>query len=385
MTGERTEMETETESEGVKIMRKTAIAVVRKITNEAHTIQSMIKSCDVDLAHDGPAQLKKILAVKTAAVVARQKVIDRRLGNIEALRTQHASIFTPEMAESWVNFTHALDNLNALKIKSAEQIPDWVALRRKLTNLFGVDLTPANSTLSYGEDSEDPDKGFECDLTIREKLIKAGSGRNIELGQKSVMAYVDGNMVEPHDKFSGERDEDSIHELFDRLEVIHLAPVEQVSYKIKVDAVFKCLEGRARQDVIGFKGASTRREYLELWRGLFRQYGVTANDVARQLRLINGAAPKSSDLRDMMSYMNVLNNAAVSLKHLGFPEDQIASALWNSIKTCVPNHLADYCRRKVKRFDRDYGSDVATWHSINGPTSGCIFFSFLFLRIYGET
>jgi hypothetical protein len=208
-------METETESEEVKIMRKTAIAVVRKITNEAYTIRSMIKSCDVDLAHDGPTQLKKILAIKTASVVARQKVIDRHLSNIEALRTQHASIFTPEMAESWVNFTHALNHLNGLKIKSAEQIPDWVALRRKLTNLFGVDLSPSNATLSYGEESEDPDQGFECDLTIRTKLIKAGSGRNIELGQKSVMAYVDGNMVKPHDKFSGERDVNSIHELFD--------------------------------------------------------------------------------------------------------------------------------------------------------------------------
>jgi hypothetical protein len=52
-------------------------------------------------------------------------------------------------------------------------------------------------------------------------------------------------------------------------------------------------------------------------------------------------------MKDMMSYMNVLNNAAVSLKRLGFPEDQIASSIWNSVKCMVPNHLADYCRRKV--------------------------------------
>jgi hypothetical protein len=71
-------------------------------------------------------------------------------------------------------------------------------------------------------------------------------------------------------------------------------------------------------------------------------------------------------MKDMMSYMNVLNNAAVSLKRLGFPEDQIASSIWNSVKSTVPNHLADYCRRKVPRFDEDYGSDVSTWHSICG-------------------
>jgi hypothetical protein len=63
--------------------------------------------------------------------------------------------------------------------------------------------------------------------------------------------------------------------------------------------------------------------------------------------------------------MNVLNNAAVSLKRLGFPEDQVASTLWNSIKACVRNHLAEYCQRKVRRFDQDFGSDVAMWHSID--------------------
>jgi hypothetical protein len=209
------------------------------------------------------------------------------------------------MHQSWTNFTTALNDLKELKISSTKKIPNWVALRRNLTDLFGVQMAPLQATPYDGGKSRDPDKGFEGEAMIKAKLIKAGTGRNIELGQKSVMAYVDGNMVKPHDNFSGERDEDSIHELFDRLEEIHRAPVEQVSYKIKVDAVFKCLKGRARQDVIGFKGAATRREYLELWRGLFRQYGVTANDVARQLRLVNGAAPKSMDLRDMMAYMNV--------------------------------------------------------------------------------
>jgi hypothetical protein len=64
-------------------------------------------------------------------------------------------------------------------------------------------------------DHQDPDAGFKCDETIWYKLITAGSGANIELGQKSVMAYVDRNMVKPHDKFSSERDKDSIHELCD--------------------------------------------------------------------------------------------------------------------------------------------------------------------------
>jgi hypothetical protein len=78
-----------------------------------------------------------------------------------------------------------------------------------------------------------------------------------------------------------------------------------------------------------------------------------------------------------MSYMNVLNNAAVSLKRLGFPEDQIASSIWNSVKSTVPNHLADYCRGKVPQFDEDYGSDVSTWHSIDGLKKFDGFYSYI--------
>jgi hypothetical protein len=351
----------------VNITRADAAGIVRKIENEAYTIKLMLRICDLDLLSEDRSRLPHIFTFQTAAIENRRAAIGRHLVNMEVLRQLHASIFTPAMAMSWVNFNDPFHDLQQLKINNVNKIPDWVArLQKNITELFGVDLSPSVDNPYEVKERSDPDAGFVCDAIIRAKLVTAGSGRNIELGQKSVMAYVDGNMVKPHDKFSGERDEDSIHELFDRLEEIHLAPVTQVSYKMKVDAVFKCLEGRARQDVIGFKGASTRLEYLELWRGLFRQYGVTANEVARHLRTVNGAAPKSTDMKDMMSYMNVLNNAAVSLKRLGFPEDQIASSIWNSVISTVPSHPADYCRRKVPRFDEDYGSDVSTWHSIDG-------------------
>jgi hypothetical protein len=79
----------------------------------------------------------------------------------------------------------------------------------------------------------------------------------------------------------------------------------------------------------------------------------------------------------MMPYMNVLNNAAVTLKRLGFPTDQIASSLWSSVKNTIPNHLAEYCRRKVVRFDEDYGSDVATWHSIDRLSKFDGFYSYI--------
>jgi hypothetical protein len=59
---------------------------------------------------------------------------------MEVLRQQHASIFTPAMAMSWVNFNDAFHDLQQLKITTVNKLPDWVALRWNITDLFGVDL-----------------------------------------------------------------------------------------------------------------------------------------------------------------------------------------------------------------------------------------------------
>jgi hypothetical protein len=191
------------------------------------------------------------------------------------------------------------------------------------------------------------------------------------------MVYIVENMVKPHDRFTADKEEDSVRELFDRLEEVHLAPVAQASYKVKVEAVFKCLDGSAKESVVGFKGAATRAEYLELWKDLFRQFGNKAHDVARQFRSITGASPKSTDPADIMKYMNTLKNAAVQLKRLEHPHDQVAGMVWNSLRETLPTHVAEYCRRKVDRFDEDFGSDVATWHSINGLAKFDAFYAYV--------
>jgi hypothetical protein len=191
------------------------------------------------------------------------------------------------------------------------------------------------------------------------------------------MSYIIDNMVKPHDKFTADKDEDSIRELFDRLEEIHLAPEVQASYKVKIEAVFKCLDGSAKQSVMGWKGAATRSEYLELWRDLFKRFGNKANDVARHIRRINAAAPKSTDPKEVMTYMNELKNAAVQLRRLEHPKDQIASMVWNSLREILPDYVYDYCRLKVKRFDEDFGSDVATWHSLDGLSKFDAFYAYV--------
>jgi hypothetical protein len=70
-----------------------------------------------------------------------------------------------------------------------------------------------------------------------------------------------------------------------------------------------------------------------------------------------------------MDYMNVLSNAGICLDMLEFPQDQIAGLLWNSLLQCVTAHILKYCEHRVPRFDLDFGSDVATWHSTDGLRS----------------
>jgi hypothetical protein len=288
-------------------------------------------------------------------------------------------VFTAEVLASWTAFTAAVDDLQAVQVAN-NTVGNWVGVRETITALFGVDLAPLEVPQLVGAPvnvQQDPDADFICHEPVRARLVAAGTGRDIALGQKSIMVFIVENYVKPHDAFTGDRDEDSIKELFDRLEEVHLAPVTQASYKIKIEAVFKCLSGGARDSVIGYKGAATRSEYLDLWKSLLNQFGNKAHEVSRQMRMINSASPKSSEGKEVMKFMNILKNAAVQLNRLDHAKDQTAGLVWNSLRRVIPDLVAEYCRRKVPSFDEEWGSDVATWHSVDGLKKFDNFYSYV--------
>ncbi len=192
-------------------------------------------------------------------------------------------------------------------------------------------------------------------------------------------------MITPFQPFTGEKDDESLKELFSCLDLVHRAPVDQMSYKMKIEAVFRCLDGKAKNAVIGYFGGETRQRYLDLWAQLFQIFCKKGHDVARQIRLINEAAPKSTDASDIMDYMNVLSNAGVRLDMLEFPQDQIAGLLWNSLLRCVTAHILKYCEHRVRRFDLDFGSDVATWHSTGGYVKFKQFYAYVLSRTLAES
>jgi hypothetical protein len=296
-----------------------------RLCEEAEVVRVALRTCDMAATEVPPNQLNRILAAQTRALVAqRDYMVLPAPNNIATFNRYHREIFTDEFVQSWNTFSDYVDELRAHNVAQGTE-DGWYEIRASLRELFGVDISAPDAQgarLAGGADQiVDPDAGFVCDEPLRGRLVAAGSGQNIELGNKSIMVYIVENMVKPHDRFTADKEEDSVRELFDRLEEVHLAPVAQASYKVKVEAVFKCLDGSAKESVVGFKGAATRAEYLELWKDLFRQFGNKAHDVARQFRSITGASPKSTDPADIMKYMNTLKNAAVQLKRLEHPHD----------------------------------------------------------------
>jgi hypothetical protein len=301
--------------------------------------------------------------------------------DINVLRTSFRMVFTQSHVDAWLDFSDTVTAISQLPFPDV-MLKQWAGVRGNIVTLFGVNLSP----LVTDDPPPDPDANFVCPEPFRSQILTAGSmTRPITLGNKTVTVYIQENMITPFQPFTGEKEDESLKELFSRLDLVHRAPVDQISYKMKIEAVFPCLDGKAKNAVIGYFGGKTQPRYPDLWAQLFQIFCNKGHDVARQIRLINEAAPKSTDASDIMGYMNVLSNAGVRLDMLEFPQDQIAGLLWNSLLQCVTAHILKYCEHRVPRFDLDFGSDVATWHSTDGYAKFKLFYAYILSRTLAES
>jgi hypothetical protein len=231
-----------------------------------------------------------------------------------------------------------------------------------------------------------PEPGFTCEEPLLSQLLTAGAfPRNIALGNKTATVYIYENLVQPYAKFDGGTTGQSLVTMFSRFDEVHKAPASQISYQKKVEAVFQCLDGLAKQSVIGFEGARSRLHYLQLWHLLFKLYGNRAQSISAQVRAIGEASMRSSDPIDRLQYMHQLNSAAQQLIMLSHPNDQIASLVWSSLRIYMPTWISKYCRKQVPNFDEEFGSDVATWLCVNGLPKFHQFYSFMISRTTTDT
>ncbi len=372
-----------------KATRAHARKVYGDLVEESYAVRALFIACDAAVCSHDP-HLVRILTMQTRALVAQRDHMQTLIVDMAVLERQHPALFTRDIAALWQDFTEAVDGLAAVTLM-ADSVQEWIDVRERINMLFTVDLAPPEESevglqAGQGVSVPDPDASFVCEEPLRSQLLAAGTMTNeISLGQKTIMVYIQENMVTPFKAFTGERDDESLKELLSRLDLVHRAPVSQVPYKMKVEALFRCLDGKAKQSVVGYFGAETRLSYLKLWDRLFKLYCNRGRDLARQINLINGAAPKSTSSADMIDYMNVLSNASVQLDMLKHSAPQIAALLWNSLLHTVPDYVLRYCELRVLRFDEDFGSDVSSWHSVNGMAKFDGFYAYVLSRTTAES
>ncbi len=357
-----------------RLPRRAAQALLRDLTAETQTIKVILWSCDASFVNE-EANLVHILRGQTRSLVAQRNYIATMLTDPNGLRQQHPRVFTQEITGAWAAFQTTVDNLAAIQLNE-DTTADWRTERETINFLFNVDLAPHEDEdddeneelrLQGGADiAADPDAAFDCEENLRAKLITAGTmNQDINLGQSTLMVYIHENIVKPFKPFTGEGDDESLLALFRRFDEIHRAPITQISYQRKIEAVFMCLDGKAKSTVIGFANMDSRIQYLKLWQQLFDHFGNKSRDISKQLRLIAGAAPKSKEPEETMTYLNVLKNASEQLQMHEHPADQISGVIWSSVKKFMPKIITKYCEKRP-RFSEDFGSDVSIWHSQDG-------------------
>lgn len=148
-------------------------------------MRAILRGVDIALQHESTRQMVHVIKVQMKALDGSRALIDKLLSGLERLRIEHAAIFTPHVVASWTHFDQKIKDMKALKIETAN-LDDWVAHPQEITELFGVDM-PFEDGGWFEDESykeQDPDAGFECDETIRYKLITAGSGAQYRTGTK---------------------------------------------------------------------------------------------------------------------------------------------------------------------------------------------------------
>jgi hypothetical protein len=205
----------------VSISRTAARQLYNRLVEEAHAIQLLLRSTDQGMATGPPAHVAAFLRMQTGVLVSQRDTMLQQLGDITTLAAQHGGIFTAGAMASWTAFAAAVDALQAVQVAN-NTVGNWVEARELITALFCVDLAPLEAPQQGGAPDgdgdqnggqRDPDAAFVCHEPVRARIVAAGTGHDVALGQKSIMVFIVENYVKPHEAFTRDKDEDSIKEL----------------------------------------------------------------------------------------------------------------------------------------------------------------------------
>ncbi len=293
------------------------------------------------------------------------------------LKELDSNAFSKKNIGEFSYFMSTLENL--LNIPRKDLNEHWGAERNKLKTVWGIAFNAKETRHTENEDSgseeeddaieeieelppkkkktegkmnEDAefDKDRKLSNATRKKILAAGTGDKVEI-KKSFPAYLEANFnTKATKKFTGEDPKVGLLEIWLYLQKIHLAPVENVSYGDKIEAVLFCLEGKAEKRVISMKHKTRRIDYLNLWRLLFIIFGDSAAEIARQEANLQNATAKSNDIVDVGDYITELNTALEILETKGEETRDKYINAWGSILAQV----REWFEKFVSDHDRSY-------------------------------
>jgi hypothetical protein len=256
-----------------RLTRAQAVELLNSLVKEADVIRTVLDTCDALINEPEHPNLMRLLGMQAWALEAqRDHMQNMMVQDINALRTSVCMIFTQSHVDAWLDFSDAVTTISQLPFPDVT-LEQWANVRGNIVTLFGVNLSPLIT--DHDNPSPDPDANFVCPEPFRSQILTAGSmTRPITRGNKTVMVYIQENMITPFQPFTGEKEDESLKELISRLDLVHRAPVDQIPYKMKIEAVFRCLDGKAKNAVIGYFGGETRQRYLDLWAQLFKLFAT---------------------------------------------------------------------------------------------------------------
>jgi hypothetical protein len=304
----------------------------------------------IDQLKDYMSYLKVIINIKSQDLRDQWKPVRETF--VDALGIDFSFSESASNADQTITPTRIVPVVNPQSL-FADLIPDQAAnLRTQPTTTVSDQIT--NNLQQIHQAGIIDESNFICKEPLRSQLLTEGiSTINMELGGKSLTAYISENIVQQVHKVSGnfESKRISVPDLWGRFQDVHMAPSSQLPHFSKIQALFMCLEDEAYDAVSGYRSSSNRLSYLECWKILFELFGNQETEISKNLEAIGTASVLNTSWRETVKFLIKINSHFIRLKHLNYDQNRSIDRVWNAITTHLSDKFKKYVWTKNPEFD----------------------------------
>ena len=199
---------------------------------------------------------------------------------------------------------------------------------------------------SWCSSGEDMESQFE----------KEGTGPNVP-AYKTIDKYVNNTLLFAFEKFTGKKGaRTTFSDLWQKLKPMHMAPPAQLLPADKATILFQCLGTPAEEVVEGFRGTTTREEYIQLWKVLYNHYGKMGAELFALMSEAEIRPPADAAWATQVAFVVKLANAVMKVKRQGGDARSTSVQAWARIIESVPALVLEF-RRANPDVMRDYGTE----------------------------